>query len=157
VKPEFSQASESFKAANPHIFGQGGDASSNQTPMKYEAAPTVPSAGAAPTKAELKLEKELQEQIVGFLERNNTVVIRSRMDRKTSTNVGTPDLLFALKGRAVAFEVKRPGEKPTHTQWKMMDQMTANGWLCYVIDSYDQAVEAYQKLFLKFTIDASES
>jgi hypothetical protein len=36
----------------------------------------------------------------------------------------------------------------------MMERMTANGWLCYVIDNYDQAVETANKLFLKFTIDA---
>lgn len=144
---EFSQASESFKAANPHIFGNlGNDLALGRGPTESE-----------PTKEEAKSEKELQEQIVGFLERNNTVVIRSRTDKKTSTNVGTPDLLFAIKGRAIAFEVKLPTKKTTKEQRDMMEKMTANGWLCFVIYSYDKAVETANKLFLQFTIDAPET
>jgi hypothetical protein len=108
-----------------------------------------PNERSLPSKEDLKLEKELQNQITGFLERNGTVVIRSRTDRKTSTNVGTPDLLFALQGRPVAYEVKLPGKKPTKDQREMMDRMTGNGWLCFVIETYDQAVTVYRKLFLK--------
>lgn len=143
--PTFPRASVSFKAANPQIFAKG-------TLGQVLLEPEDPG----PTKEEAKSEKILQAQITGFLERNNnTVVIRSRTDRKTTVNVGLPDLLFALKGHPIGFEVKLPGKKPTKEQEKMMEKMRHNGWLCYVIDSYDQAVETYNKLFLKFTIDAS--
>jgi hypothetical protein len=133
---QFPNASESFKRENPHIFAEG-------TLGQILLEPRDPE----PTKAEIKSEKQLQEQIVGFLERNNTVVIRSRMDRKTSTNVGTPDLLFAVKLRPVAFEVKLPGKKPTEEQHRMMLRMTGNGWACFIIHSYDQAVQVYDSLF----------
>ena len=129
--PKFSQASESFKAANPHLF---------------QNEPTVPFSEQPPSKEEIKSEKQLQEQIAGFLQRNHTVVIRSRMDRKTSTNLGTPDLLFALNGRAIAFEVKLPGRKPTEEQADMMQRMSRNGWACYIITKYDQAVEIFQEI-----------
>lgn len=143
---DFPNASASFKADNPHIFPKG-------TLGQVLLEPENPG----PTREEAKIEKELQEQIIGFLERNNTVVIRSRTDKKTSTNVGTPDLIFALKGRAVGFEVKMPGKKPTKEQTEMMARMTANGWRCYVIESYDQAVVTYNKLFLKFVVDPPEA
>ena len=140
--PEFSQASKSFKAANPDIFGTG---TSGQVMLAPEGSPL--------TKEEIKSEKQLQDQIVGFLERNNTVVIRSRTDKATTTAVGTPDLLFALKGRAIAYEVKLPGKKPTKEQSEMMLKMSGNGWLCYVVESYDEAVTIYKKTFLQFTLD----
>lgn len=135
--PEFAAPSEEFKRKNPHIFAPAAD-----PPFAIQQEPAVP------TKADLKLEKELQEQIVGFLERNNTVVIRSRTDRKTSTNVGTPDLLFAIRTRAVAMEVKLPGKKPTKEQREMMLRMTGNGWACFIVEAYDEAVEIYKRLVL---------
>lgn len=128
---EFPNASESFKRENPHIFAEG-----------VLLEPTEKEQ----TKEEIKSEKQLQEQIVGFLERNNTVVIRSRMDRKTSTNVGTPDLLFAVRKRAVAFEVKLPGKKPTEEQHNMLLAMERNGWACFIVHSYDEAVEVFSSL-----------
>lgn len=138
---QFPNATESFKAANPHIFAKGTLGQVLVEPEESE-----------PTKEEAKSEKELQEQITGFLERNNIVVIKSRTDKKTSTNVGTPDLLFALKGRPIAYEVKFPGKKATREQQTMMDKMTANGWRCFVIHSYDKAVAEYNKLFLQSVI-----
>jgi hypothetical protein len=127
---KFSQASESFRRANPDIFQK-------ESPRPEDHLRS---------KDEVKTEKILQEQIVGFLERNNVVVIRSRMDRKTSTNVGTPDLLFSLNGKAIAFEVKLPGHKPTKEQTDMMQRMTRNGWLCEVVYTYDEAVQIYRNL-----------
>lgn len=143
MKPEFSQASESFKQANPHIFAE-------------KSCPLAETAKKQ-TKDEDKSEKELQDQLAGFLERANTVVIRSRMDKKTGTAVGTPDLLFALKGHAVAFECKVAGRKTTKEQQAMMAKMSNNGWHCCVIDDYDKGVETINKLFLEFTLDAAKS
>jgi hypothetical protein len=149
--PEFANPSEEFKRRNPHIFPK--DMHFGNV-MCFDPNPPREH---EPTKADLKLEKQLQDQIAGHLEINGTVVIRSRMDRKTTTRVGTPDLLFALKGRAIAIEVKRPGHKPSKEQLEMMRQMTANGWRCFVIDDYDEAVKTINKLFLEFTVDATAS
>lgn len=134
MRAEFPHASESFKRENPEIFGAAGDGE------------TVREEPAAPSKFEIKSEKVLQQQIVDHLERNGVVVIRSRTDKKTTTAVGIPDLLFAIKGRAIAFEAKLPGKKPTEEQAKMMQLMSRNGWLCIVIHSYDEAVEEFRKL-----------
>jgi hypothetical protein len=142
VNPEFSQASESFKQANPHIFAE-------------KSCPLVEIPKEL-DKAEVKNERDLQDQLAGFLERNGVVVVRSRMDKKTGTAIGTPDLLFALKGHAVAFECKVAGRKPTKEQQAMIAKMSNNGWRCYVIDSYDKGVETINKLFLEFTLDAAK-
>lgn len=145
--PKFSNAAEDFKKLNPHIFQPIDHA--HEQPESAQTTGASGVAGAGPrgeSKEELKTERKLQEQIVGFLERNNTVVIRSRMDRKTSTNVGTPDLLFAVRMRPVAFEVKLPGRKPTKEQHDMMLRMTGNGWACFIIHSYDEAVDIYERI-----------
>lgn len=138
MKPDFSNASESFKNANPHLFPTG---CSEQDLNLARPPDEIPQ-----SKEEVKNEKELQEQIRGYLEQNNTVVIRSRMDKKTGTPVGTPDLLFAVRGMAVAFEVKLPGRRTTPEQDKMMKRMSANGWSCFVVYSFDEAIEIYRKL-----------
>jgi len=138
VKPEFSRASESFKKANPHIFAEEN---------------VVEAPDSKPSKEQAKSEKELQDQIAGHFEIAGTVVVRSRMDKKTSVAVGIPDLLFALKGAPVAMEVKLPGEKLTKEQEKMMANMKKNGWLCHVVYSYDQAVEIGNKIILQRTLE----
>ena len=134
MKPEFTQASESFKRANPQIFGPAGEGIATRE---------IP---AGPSKFEIKEKKTLQQQIVDHLERNGIIVIKSRTDKKTTTAVGIPDLLFAVKGRAIAFEVKLPGKNPTEEQADMMRLMSRNGWLCLVIHSYDEAVENFRKI-----------
>jgi len=128
--PDLSKASDSFKAANPHLFE-----------IHHE-----PVVDPFPTKEEWKNEKQMQDFIETFLTEQGTAAIRSRMDRKTSNQCGTPDFLFAIKGQAVAFECKLPGRKLTEAQEKMIRKMTENGWRCYVINSYDEAKKRYFEL-----------
>jgi reverse gyrase len=134
---QFTQASESFKKANPHIFAEG---TLGQVLLEPKERPL--------SKEEIKNEKQLQNQIASHIENTyGALVIRSRTDRKTTTNVGVPDLLFSLRpkgqtvGVPIAFEVKLPGKEPTEEQHKMMLRMTGSGWLCYVVDDYDVAKE----------------
>ncbi len=93
----------------------------------------------ATVKAYKKREKELQEQITNWLRIRGITVIRSRTDHKTSNNVGTPDLLFAIRGRAVALEVKLPGCKPTPGQEKFLCALAGNGWKIAIVHSLDEA------------------
>ncbi len=93
----------------------------------------------ATVKADKKLEKELQNQIENFLRLRGITVIRSRTDRKTSNNIGTPDLIFAGRGRAVAMEVKLPGRKPTPEQEKFLAALSADGWLVKIVHALDEA------------------
>lgn len=93
-----------------------------------------------------RTESELQIQIKTMLNRNGIKVVRSRMDKRTTTEKGTPDLIFAVNGQPIAWEVKMPGKKPTAEQVETMRDMTANGWRCSVVESYDQALAIYTAL-----------
>ena len=91
-------------------------------------------------------EKQLQEQIVGFLRRQGKWVIRQRMDRKSNIALGTPDILCVHNGIPFAWEVKLPGRNPTPEQQRAGIEMQADGWRYAVIWSYDQAREEFAKL-----------
>lgn len=92
----------------------------------------------------IKSEKELQRQCVAMLRLRGIFVIVSRMDKRTSNQVGTPDLIFSLMrendfiGRPCGFECKLKGNKPTPEQEKVMGQMASNGWTVRVIHSVEQ-------------------
>ena len=64
------------------------------------------------------------------------------MDRATTNNPGTPDFLFAIKGQAVALEAKLPGRVPSIEQLKMLTALSSNGWICRVVHSIDEAIQA---------------
>lgn len=55
-----------------------------------------------------KDERELQKQLSGYLRLLNLWHVQSRMDKRTSNTVGTPDFVFPYRGRWVAWEVKCP-------------------------------------------------
>jgi hypothetical protein len=83
-------------------------------------------------------ERALQNQIENWLRLKGITAIRSRMDRKTSNNKGTPDFLFAVKGRAVAVECKLPGIRPTIEQQKILVALANDGWKVAVIHTLDE-------------------
>ena len=94
---------------------------------------------AAVAKSDVKREKELQVQIVNWLLLRGITVIRSGTHRKTSNNVGCPDLIFCVRGRACALEAKLPGQKPTPEQERFMCALANDGWIVKVIHSLDEA------------------
>src|ERR1043165_8946289 len=79
---------------------------------------------------EAKSERELQRQIVSLLRLKGIEPIVSRMDKRTSNNIGTPDILFAVIGSyrasdtACAWEVKLPGRDLSEDQERMKIRMT---------------------------------
>ena len=55
---------------------------------------------------------------------------------------GIPDLLLAKDGKAVWFEVKQPGKKPTAIQVRRMAEIEKQaGTPCYVVTSKEEADE----------------
>lgn len=101
-----------------------------------KAGMTTEEAGAAFV---AKRESELQSQIEQMLSREGIYVVRQRTDRKSTVRIGTPDLLFAVNGQAVAWEVKMPKQHPRPEQVAAMEHMARNGWRVAVIHSYDEA------------------
>ena len=111
---------------------------------------------------EAKSEKELQRAIVGLLRLKGIEPIVSRMDRRTSNNVGTPDILFAVETKseaegiaggflitiACAWEVKMPGKSLEPHQRKMSETLanSPNGWRVRVIHSIDEALALLREM-----------
>lgn len=100
---------------------------------------------------EAKSEKTLQKQIVGLLRLKGIEPIVSRMDRRTSNNVGTPDILFCVLGTstfACAWEVKMPrgivGVEQNAMHVKL--QTFPNDWTVKVIRSVDEAIAELKEM-----------
>lgn len=109
------------------------------------------------TRAEVKNERDLQRQIVGLLRLKGVEPIVSRMDRKTSNNLGTPDILFCVKSKpwdipiAVGLECKFGSGKLSLEQEKMHETMMAmpNAWRVVVVRSVDEVLAILEELGLK--------
>jgi len=95
-------------------------------------------------KAKAKSERDLQKLIISYLGLKGIVPIWARMDKKTTTPLGTMDLLFAVRvevAHACAWEVKMPGEEMTDEQKLMAVKMSTepNAWEWNIVTSLDQA------------------
>jgi hypothetical protein len=136
VIPQFANPSEEFKRRNPHIFGVAGGETVREVPV-------------AP--ADLKSEKRLQIEILNLLRLKGIEVLWHRTDKKTTCNVGWPDLLFAvehgLRSVPCAWEVKLPGEKLSEDQVKVMVHMMEppNAWSYQVVTSVEEALSILRR------------
>lgn len=90
---------------------------------------------------EVKSEKQLQNQLEDWLRLKGVVVIRQRMDRKSNTVCGLPDLCFVFCGIPFALEAKIKGKSATKEQAEMMQRMTLNGWKCAVVHDLKEMIE----------------
>lgn len=91
----------------------------------------------------VKVERDLQNLIESYFRLRGVFAIRSRMDKKTTTPVGTPDFMLALDGEAIAIEAKLPGEELTPEQETMRKILTEapNGWRWLTVHSLDPIKE----------------
>lgn len=81
------------------------------------------------------LEKEIEQALVRSVKNNG-----GRCLKFTCPGLdGVPDRLVLLpKGKCAFVELKAPGKKPRPLQKKRMKQLTALGFLCFVIDGKEQ-------------------
>lgn len=86
----------------------------------------------------IKSERDLQNQIGDLLRLRGIWFWTSAMHKRATGTVGTPDVLTAVKGRPIAFEVKLPGKKPEPHQIACHEAMAKNGWSVHVVTSLDQ-------------------
>src|SRR5438105_3384705 len=90
-----------------------------------------------PPPHEVKTEKLLQEQIANWLRQHDTWFCRSRMDRKTSNGLGTPDFLFTWPYQRggfapVAVECKIGNATLSEEQERVRKEMLDCGWFYFV-------------------------
>lgn len=90
-------------------------------------------------KNEAKSERELQEQIAGLLRIKCIYFVRSRMDRKTTTKVGTPDFLVCLNGRFEGWEIKVGNNGLSDEQRAACLQIIQSGGMARLITTLDRA------------------
>ena len=141
--PKFSNPSEEFKRLNPHVFAEG---TLGQVLLEPKDPPV--------TKENLRLEKQLQVQILNLLRLNGIEPLWFRTDKKTTATVGWPDFTFAveqgLKSVPIVWEIKLPGGHLSPDQQRMMHRLTdpPNAWVYRVITSVDEALNELRKLGL---------
>lgn len=85
-------------------------------------------------------EKELQKLIAAELNRRGIWFHQAAMYKRTTGTVGTPDFLFAVNGVPVGLEVKYEKGRVRPEQKKAIEQMRANGWCCFVVYTFDEAL-----------------
>jgi hypothetical protein len=91
------------------------------------------------TAMEIRSERDLQNQIASYLYHKRIWFHRTRMDKKTTGPVGTPDFIFAVNGRPIAWEVKLPGKELSFDQASVMAEMFGNSWCCATVRSVAEA------------------
>lgn len=100
----------------------------------------LPTSVEAQTKLDHKREKELQENIAALLRQRNIWFRRNRMDKRTTGPVGEPDFIFAISGKAFAFECKLPGREMTAEQRACRSAMMESGWSFHIVHTEAEAV-----------------
>lgn len=58
---------------------------------------------------------------------------------------GVPDIIACIKGRFVAIEVKKPGEKPKPIQEAFLDSITRKGGVAFWTDNLDKVKSELKK------------
>ena len=116
---EFTNASESTKRRNPHLFG----------------VPVQDTRKAAAS------ERDLHDEIEAELKRRSWYYVHSRMDRATTTQKGVTDFIIAAPG-GVSFwiEAKRMGGKLTPEQ-------TVTRHVLLGLNHYHKTVFSFKEFF----------
>jgi hypothetical protein len=97
-------------------------------------------------KAAVKREKELQQTCASMLRLRDIWFSASRMDKKATNTKGTPDFLMCMRGKFIAIEFKRPGEKPSEEQIKAIEAIERNGGIVRIVTSERDFVEFMQEV-----------
>lgn len=103
----------------------------------------------ANAKHEALAEREIQRQIEAWLRSQEFYFVRSRMDRKTSVQVGTPDYIVSAYGCFVAFEVKTATGKLSEAQERAGAQIQANAGRFHVVRSLAEVVSILKDLAVR--------
>jgi hypothetical protein len=99
---------------------------------------------------EHKTEKDLHKSIRHQLLYRGIEFFESRMDKRTTQRKGTPDFVFAVEGRAIAWECKSPVGKLSKAQEEMHIRLEQwpNYWKIKVIRSLQEAIKELAELKL---------
>ena len=92
----------------------------------------------AMARCQVRQERDLQNLLKNLLSHRGIWYAWTRMDKKNTSKLGTPDFLFAVNGKACAWECKIGNERMSEEQQDTSLKMIGNGWHFAVIRSYDE-------------------
>lgn len=93
-------------------------------------------------KYSVPLEKDIQAKIMSYLKSLPGAFAWKAHAGGIYATGGIPDVLCIYKGRFYAFEVKRPGNKPTDLQRVTIARMSEAGAVAKVVESVDEVKAA---------------
>ncbi len=98
-----------------------------------------------------KSEAELQKQIQSLLRRRGYIVARQRMDKKSNSQEGLPDIFFACGSKAIFMECKFGKGVLSDEQEKVLKALAypPNSAQVFVVRSYAQGVQILDELEAK--------
>lgn len=125
--------SKSTLARNPNLGGEKPGATS---PVHQVQVLTRPSP-----------ESDLHDQVEAHCRAKGWFYVHSRMDRRSTVSVGTPDFAIAAHGgRMLWLELKRKGGKATTAQQAAIAQLTKLGHLAFIVDNWPETLCILERL-----------
>lgn len=93
------------------------------------------------------LESDLHQKIIDYCKSMMWPYCRNRMDKKSTAQVGWPDLTICCRnGVTVFIEVKRKGGKPTPQQMGTVAWLQSLGHIAAFVWSYEEFLEKVREL-----------
>jgi hypothetical protein len=106
------------------------------------AARKAQEAARPPKPPKPELEADIQRKIINLLKRRGAVVTRVNSGHLTTegrhinlASAGTSDLIVLYRGKYLALEIKRPGNKPTGKQQRFLDSVRLAGGIAMILTS----------------------
>ena|SRR6185436_13553585 len=92
------------------------------------------------------MESELHAEIIDELKRRRLYFVRSRTDKRTTTQLGVPDFIIAMpNGKTLWVECKRKGNKLSQEQNITRHILIASGHRHAVVYSFQEFLNAIDK------------
>ena len=88
--------------------------------------------------AKNSIKNEAELQIMCEKELNRRGIAYLHLSFRAREKIGWPDLVFCVKGRPVAVELKSGKRKPTPEQVAMLAKMRDNGWSTYIVRTFQE-------------------
>lgn len=91
-----------------------------------------------------KEEQKVQDSIMKYIKSIGGLPIKQNQIGIYG-QAGVPDILACIKGRFVAIEVKKPGEKPKPHQVAFIDAINKKGGIAFYSDNLNKVKEVLEK------------
>lgn len=91
-----------------------------------------------------QIEQHIQTSIIKYIKSIGGLPIKQNQIG-IYAQAGIPDIIACIKGRFVAIEVKRPGEKPTPIQEAFLESIAKKGGVAFWSDNLDRVKSLLKK------------